>query len=455
MDNETPQPNNVPPANSQEPVNQTPTPAAGFGKGMRIIQPLDPNLKVDNTPSQPPAQPATVPPANTPQSQTTNTDIQPADATTQPPQPRANPNSIYPEATQGMSATSYQTPSPADNKKDTNESYNFNNGYSIGGSIFWSQLIAGIVLGLILFGIDSSVLKTATLSVIGIVSLLYYLVEFFVVAYIPYNTLKSSNIEEPLWLTTFGVAVQSIIIATLFELVISLIIRSVINHGVPSSLAHIGGAGLGGIAIVVYIGFFIASYFLTKLSWGIAFSLFGKIKNKTIVKAIGIGVIAIIVGGIAYHYLTLHSSVSKNGISVSTASTACQSNGLCNYKVSGTPSYSVDFYKGAKVINSKAANGQGLVDYEPTTLGKGVHISVGTAMPNQSCSPALTNSTFNIQVQGTSGTVCVFNNTVSNLISYTSYVQLNGSNYVITMISYSYQQSQETIQSIFNSIVIN
>lgn len=87
-----------------------------------------------------------------------------------------------------------------------------------------------------------------------------------------------------------------------------LIIRSVINHGVPSSLSHIGGAGLGGIAIVVYIGFFVASYFLTKLSWGIAFSLFGKIKNKTVIKAIGIVAIAIIVGGLAYHYLTLKST---------------------------------------------------------------------------------------------------------------------------------------------------
>ncbi|HEY1645974.1 MAG TPA: hypothetical protein VGF75_06460 [Candidatus Saccharimonadales bacterium] len=316
MDN-NPSPDHIPTADiessntSSSPANppqQPQTPAPLPRSGMKVIQPISSDLTAASV-AQPQSQPTTSPtPSQEPtQPPTGNADPSPNPPFNTPP-PRPAPSSVYPEATQGMSASSYQTPSPADNKKDTNETYNFSNGYSIGGSIFWFQLLAGIVLGLILFGIDSSVLKTASIAVIGIVSLLYYLVEFFVVAYIPYNTLKSNNVDEPFWLTTFGVAVQAIIIATLFELVISLIIRSVINHGVSSSLAHIGGAGLGGIAIVVYIGFFIASYFLTKLSWGIAFSLFGKIKNKTIVKAIGIGVIAIIVGGIAYHYLTLHSS---------------------------------------------------------------------------------------------------------------------------------------------------
>lgn len=186
MDNETPQQN-----------DQSPSPApdsSGFGNGMRVIQPTDPNLKVDTTPTQQPNQPA---PANPQQGKTSDTGIKLSDATIQPPQPKANPSSVYPEATKGVGATNYQPPSPANNKKDTNRSYNFSNGYSIGGSIFWFQFMAAIVLGLILFGIDASVLKTTSVTVIAIVSLLYYLVEFFVIAYIPYNTLKSNNIEEP------------------------------------------------------------------------------------------------------------------------------------------------------------------------------------------------------------------------------------------------------------------
>ena len=451
MDNETPQQN--PPASSiPEPTSQAIPPSShSFGGGMKVIQPLNPDIKPENPTPQPPAQPiAPTPATNYPQGETANATAQPIDAATQQPQTVANPSSVYPEATHGLSANSYQIPNPADSKKDTLEAITFDGGYSVGGSIFWNQLIAGIVFGVIFYGLTVSVLKTSSTSLATIVGLLYYVIEYLILIYIPYRILKSNAEQEPLWLTLFGVAAQSVIVVAAFELVSLIIIKAVLNHGVSSSLSHVGGTGLGAIAIVVYIGFFIASYFLTKLSWGIAFSLFGKIKNKMIVKAIGIGVIAIIVGGIGYHYLTLHSP--KNGINISTASSACQSNGLCNYKVSGSPSYSADFYKGAKVINSKS--GQGLIDYA-TTPGQGVNISVATASPSASCSSAETNSTFDIQVQGVGGTVCVFNNTVSNLVSYTSYVQLNSNNYEITMISYTYQQNLETVKSIFNSVVIN
>jgi len=440
MNNETPQPNNVPPANSQEPVNQTPTPAVGFGGGMKVIQPLDPNLKVDTTPTQPPTLPAPATPANPPQAQTINTGIQPIDATTQPTQQRVNPSSIYPEATQGMTATRYQTSSPTDNKKETNESYSFSNGYSIGGSIFWLQLLAVIVLGLILFGIDYFVLKAATVTVIAIVSLLYYLVEFFVVAYIPYNTLKSNNIEEPFWLTTFGVATQSIVVATLFELVISLLIRSVINHGVSSSLAHIGGAGLGAIAIIVYIGFFIASYFLTKLSWGVAFNIFAKITNKVAVKAIGIGVIAIIVGGIGYHYLTLSSKKADQSAIINTSSTS----GLASYNVNSSPSFSVDFFKGSVVTTIQGQT----VLISSGAGGEQASIYVNTATtPTTSCAlsgmPA-----FSFYVQGIKGLGC-YESSGSD-----GYVQINGQNYDIGLRE-DFNVSQQTTETIFNSININ
>jgi hypothetical protein len=424
-----------------------PAPTSSYG-GMKVIQPISSDLTIDTVPTTPPT--ATALPAE--QAQPATPVAQDLPFNTPPPRPVA-PSSVYPDPTQGFNATNNQVSSPADNKKDTKVAYNFDSGYLIGGSIFWNQLIAGIIFGVIFYGITASVLKTAGTSLINIVGLLHYVAEYLVFIYVPYRVLRSNAEDEPLWLTLFGVATQSVIVACAFELVSLVIIKAILNHGVSSSISHIGSGGIGALAILVYIGFIIASYFLTKLSWGIAYSLFSKIKNKMIVKAIGIGILAIIVGGIGYHYLTLSGSTSKNGISLSTASTVCQSNGLCNYKVSGTPSYSADFYKGAKVINNK--KGQGLIDYDPVTLGQGVHIGVAVASPSASCSSAETNSTFAIQVQGMSNTVCVFNSTASNLVSYTSYVQLNGRNYVITMISYSYKQNPDTIKAIFNSIAIN
>lgn len=310
MDNETPQPSESVNNSQNGSVAQTPNPANGPSNGMRVIQPLNPNLQVDSTPQQAPPQPYSAVPVVTPPSEAENTVTQPVDVA-QTSQSASATSSIYPQATRGFGSANYQMPSPAETKKDTDKSYDFQNGYASGGAIFWRQLVAGIVLGLILYGIDSSLLKGASANVSAIVSLFYYLVEFLVIAYIPYATLKEDNIEQPFWLTTFGIAFQSIILATLFELLISFLIQSVINHGVASSIAHIGGPGLGILATLVYIGFFVALYYLTKLSWGIAFVLFGKIKNKMIVKAIGICIIAFIVGGIGYHYITTRAAVHQ------------------------------------------------------------------------------------------------------------------------------------------------
>ena len=296
---------NPEPVQPQNPTPQTTPPPSqsgtSFGSSMNIIQPLSNDLTTEDATPKVPAQPTQV---------MQTTPLRPTDTTPIPAVPqttRPDTSSIYPDATKGIGTNNYSTPSPDDNnKKDNSESNIFSAGYSIGGSIFWQQLIAGIVLGLILFGIDASVLKSANISVIATVSLLYYLVEFFVVAYIPYNTLKSNNVDEPVWLTVFGVATQAVIIGVLFELVDILIIHAITSHAASSAAIHIGGSGLVGGAIIVYIVFLIACYFLTKLSWGLAFSLFGKITNKTIVKTIGVCIIAVIVGGIAYHYLTLH-----------------------------------------------------------------------------------------------------------------------------------------------------
>jgi len=439
MDNDTPKPTESASNNQVEPVGQPVAPAAGFSSGMRVIQPLDPNLKVDNTPPQPPAQPASI----SPQGQTLNPAAAQSTDTTQPPQPIANSSSIYPEATQGVSATSYQTPNPTNDKKDTSEATTFSDGYSIGGTIFWYQLIAGIVFGLIFYGLTVSVLKTTSTSLISIVGLLHYVIEYLVLIYVPYSVLKSNAVEEPFWLTLFGVAAQSVIVAAAFELVDLIIVKSIINHGVSSSLTHIGGSGLAATAIIVYIGFLIASYFLTKLSWGVAFSLFGKITNKVVVKAVGVAVIAIIVGGIAYHYLTLPSS--KVGTNQSNALTTSQSSSLSNYNVNGNPSYSVDFYKGS-VVTTVA--GQTILLHAEKS-GEQAYILVSTATsPTTSCAFA-TMPTFTFSTQGTQGLGCYQAN------GSDGYVQVNGQNYVIKIISDNSDQTLQANKAIFNSIVIN
>jgi hypothetical protein len=319
----------------QQPQNPTPpSPVAPMGLShSKVIQPSEALIKEM---ASRPVSAERVPVPNVSATQTPPPSSPPAE---QPPATRVpiDTSSIYPA---GDYSHQPSNSGSIGNNKDKAESFTFSNGYAIGGSIFWTQLVAGLVFGLILWGINASVLKTADISVIAIVSMLYYLVEFFVVAYIPYDTLKSNNIEEPFWLTVFGIATQSIIIASVFEIIRVVIINMILNQGGAASLLNlgrsVGGAGIGATIIVVYIGFFIVSYFLTKLSWGITFLLFGKIKSKLIVKAIGLGIIAFIVGGIAYHYVALYRDRNhiQSAISiVSNSSTNTYTNASAGYSL--------------------------------------------------------------------------------------------------------------------------
>lgn len=290
----------------QNPIPQAPppSPTTGLGQSSRkIIQPSEEMLK--EVASNPGSYYGIAAAHGAPLTQ----NPQPVHSTTPPPPTTAtphSPSSVYPDAND-----THLTPGgAADDKKDTSESLNFNNGYSIGGTIFWLQLLLGIVLGLLFWGITSSLLTTVSFSRLAEISLVYYLFEFILVMYVPYSTLKSSNIEEPIWITLLGIATQSVIVLSLLEIIDIVIIHIILNRSASTTLFNIlhsiGGTGVVTVLIATYVGFFIAAYFITKLSWGIAFSLFGKSSSKAVIKAAGVSVVAIIVAVLVSHYLTLH-----------------------------------------------------------------------------------------------------------------------------------------------------
>jgi hypothetical protein len=352
--------------------------------------------------------------------------------TTTPPQPaNAGPSSIYPEATRGINSNGagYPPPAPVNEVEDTAETYTFDDGYVIGKSIFIYQIIAGIVIGLF----STYLLRTLhqTPAILAIVYIAEYLITLL---YFPYYVLRSEKVKEPLWITLIGTAVQTIIIAVGYALM-TLILKAV--------------GSLGIFELFVGIGFLVASYFLTKLSWGIAFSLVGKIKNKVIVKTVGICLLALFVGSIAYHYVTQRSNTTSDA-----ATSVQQTTGLTKYQVTGNPSFSVDFYAGSK--NTSKSGGSGSLTYSTGHAVQGVNFSISNAITlnaTSSCSSAGNNSEFNFQVQGSTGIVCVSNN--KSMTSYIGYIQVNGKSYVINMFAFSYQQKLVTVKTIFNSISIN
>jgi len=110
MDNSTPQPTQ--PNSDQGATNQTvpSTSSAGFGGGMKVIQPLSPNLQAE-TPTQP-TSPSSAP-LSSQASQDTSTSASTANQVPQSEnlsQPLPNASSIYPDVTRGIGSNPAQPP---------------------------------------------------------------------------------------------------------------------------------------------------------------------------------------------------------------------------------------------------------------------------------------------------------------------------------------------------------
>jgi hypothetical protein len=306
MDN-NPAPDSLPAADTQSSgdPNQSPLPEAPAPVGgMRVLQPTSDTLSPESPPPEPSPQPA---PDRVPAAPASPT------PSASPPQPPAH--SIYPEATHGINADAHQPiPSAPIDTKNESGPLSFSEGYSLGGTIFWYQLIAVVVVGFIFYGITLSVSKTANISLAVVVGMLHYVLEYLILIYIPYSILKSNAIEEPFWRSLFGAAVQSVIdAATLFiasVAVVYLFAHAITVGVITSTSGHTGTAGAGFTAadLIFLVVALLIAYFFTKLSWGVAFWLIGIIKNKIIIRAIGLIIIGITLAGIVRHYIALYDA---------------------------------------------------------------------------------------------------------------------------------------------------
>ena len=216
-----------------------------------------------------------------------------------------NPRNIYPQARDPrQSPESAPGAKPADNKEEPSE-FNFQNGYTIGTSMFWLQLATLMVAGLAFKLVSWLVLHaTANLLLIAMAWAVYFSVVIAVAAYVvPYRRLYN-DMGQPLWLTLLGVPIELLFVGFgigLLEAAAAAVLAAGIRGGSPLSLAaHISTSGLGAITLIAVIIFFVLAFFFIKLAWGVAFVLYRKITNKLIVKIIGIGFIVCALGGTAY-----------------------------------------------------------------------------------------------------------------------------------------------------------
>ena len=252
--------------------------------------------------------------------------------------PRVDVNNIY------SSPDQYRNQRIQDNSLEENipDTLDFKRGYSIGGKIFWHLLIAGFIMALVSYGITASISDSHNSLLISSYNYLVWFVYIIVILYVINRVLRSNDIEGSFWLTLFGIALQSFIgvsvgiVAFIIKFAIIALVAN--SHATQSSLLNAGEAVAATIEIVLYVGFILASYFLMKLFWGITFSLFGKIKNKTIVKIIDIAFITLLLLSIATSCalsLLYRSSVATK-LTTSYSSNSSQVNSLKTYTPAGS-----------------------------------------------------------------------------------------------------------------------
>jgi len=308
----------------------------------------------------------------------------------------------------------------------------YDNGFIVGGTIFWQQLIVGIfvgAIGAVVFKLHTSQLVYAGLSVAGLLAALY----------VSYRVLKSEHIKDPIWMSFIGFALQ---------IIISYFVLGIAAKIVIPILAHVFVYGV----ILVYIAYFVASYYIAKYTWAISFSTFGKMKNRMVVQVLGVALMALILGLPVTLFVIRATHKSASAAVLPDAPAAKITIGLQTYTVQGDPNWKADFYRGAK----PAGVGTGHLKYSFGPGNQGVDMSVVLTTPPDASTPcgttdAVTNFTF--QSQGASGIVCVSKS--GTLESYQGHIQAHGNYYLVNLFAFSTQQSLATVKAIFNSVQID
>jgi hypothetical protein len=439
--------NNTEPLNNQKPS----VPPETISGGRKVLQPLSQDL---NSSSATPVirQPNLPSPAIPNQPDPTNTPSNPIStpASTINTKPNFDVSSIYPDITKTENLGG-PAPIPNDKNEEDLNAATFSEGYSIGTTIFLYQLGAAIILSIINYGILSSI-RTTSATALAFEYVFFYLFEYLVFAYLPYRVLVDNQNEDPLWLTLFGIATQSVIVAIAAAISLGIVIGAILHPGASVSLTRFSANNAVGVSIVIFIAAIVISYFLTKLSWGIAFYLFGKL-DILVSKTIGVAIISIIVIGIIYHFISIYRIFDNKPLiaaskSLSNSSTSSNTGSLpitlARYTVTGNPSYSVDFYKDSAVSTIAGVN----VVIHSQNNGEQVYLFANTQKPNTgSCLPTSTTFTFNIQ--GSTGTGC-FSTTEA-----VGHISINGQNYNIDLNSDRNDQTLKTTETIYNSISFN
>ncbi len=274
----------------------------------RVLKPSDTFVKemqsVASTSPSTPVQPPVTPP------------IQPVQQSPQVPNPQApspqnipgnapynyNPNSIYPEAKTNLETIDLRNDVNLNNSADQNNrepiagknivdtdsnsptSLSFKNGYRIGTSIFFMQLIAGIVV-YILYILASAITQAyhgGTTSLI--INLAIETVSLAIMFYTAYWVINSNNVPWPFWLTVFGSTVETVI-GFFSSVLYFLLVYQIISSGVISKITTSQKLNL--LITIFVFGILIAGeFYLIKISYGAAFSVFGKLRDVTKIKVL-------------------------------------------------------------------------------------------------------------------------------------------------------------------------
>jgi hypothetical protein len=208
--------------------------------------------------------------------------------------PTTSANNIYPNVVDPRVDPSINKPPISDGNLN---SLTFENGKSAGISIFFYQIIAGLVVGAIFYfifrALESSSGNNSNFKGLIIAIYVEYLINIILALYIPYKVVSSTNAPDPFWIALTGSSAIGLIDIVLIYLIIyKLVYYDTILRGHSNDIL---------IAIVLFVVTIVIIYQVYKFVFGYIFKLYGKLHSKKLIKIVGVSILTLIVLSLLIH----------------------------------------------------------------------------------------------------------------------------------------------------------
>jgi hypothetical protein len=195
-----------------------------------------------------------------------------------------NPENVYPTPAPNL-LNPDEVPTNVHNKNwPEGEPLDFIRGYKLGSNIFWTELIVSFIAGIVFYLLSLAIIQAKNTDLDLIFGTIEELAYLFLAIYIPYKIVKEDSVVYPFWTTILGISTSSIFIVPSTVFWYYFILFGTRHAASFTFLRSTNSLIIADVSIFILI--LIASYFICKLSYGLAFFVVGRIKKPNVIRAV-------------------------------------------------------------------------------------------------------------------------------------------------------------------------